>query len=238
MIERVHFQEKETIVTILAERRYVDVAKREIVEQRKQLEAFIREDPFFKITYDPYACPGDPPEIVRRMCTASRLAGVGPMAAVAGAIAELAVEAMVRAGAAHAIVDNGGDIAMRIDRPIIVGIYTGRSNIKNVGFKIRPTDRMIGICTSSGTVGPSVSLGNADAATVFSNSASVADAFATALGNAVKMDDKRQIENAIKGFDMGPVDGIVAITRNHIATSGRLPEIVRSKVDYDVITKG
>jgi len=238
MIERVHFQEKETIVAILAERRYIDVAKREIVEQRRQLEAFIREDPFFKITYDPYACPSDSPKIVRRMCAASRLAGVGPMAAVAGAIAELAVEAMVDAGAAHAIVDNGGDIAMRLDRPITVGIYTGGSNIKNVGFKIQPTDSLYGICTSSGTVGPSVSLGNADAATVFSNSASVADAFATSLGNAVKMDDKRHIENAIKRFDMGLVDGIVAITRNHIATRGMLPEIVRSKVDYDVITKG
>jgi ApbE superfamily uncharacterized protein (UPF0280 family) len=238
MIERVHFQEKETIVTILSERRYVDVAKREIVEQRRQLEAFIREDPFFKITYDPYACPGGSPEIVRRMCAASRLAGVGPMAAVAGAIAELAVEAMVDAGAAHAVVDNGGDIAMRLDRPIIVGIYTGGSNIKNVGFKIQPTGHMFGVCTSSGTVGPSVSLGNADAATVFSNSASVADAFATTLGNAVKRDDKRHIENAIKRFDMGSVDGVVAITRNHIATRGKLPDIVRSKADYDVITKG
>jgi ApbE superfamily uncharacterized protein (UPF0280 family) len=238
MIERARFREKETIVTIIAERRFIEVAKRDILSSRKELEAFIRDDPFFQLTYEPYPCPGDAPEIVRRMCDASMMADVGPMASVAGAIAELAVEAMVDAGAGHAIVDNGGDIALHIDRPVTVGIYTGGSKIKNLAFRLEPTCGNAGVCTSSGTVGPSVSLGNADAAVVFAGSASVADAFATALGNAIRKDEKGHVERAIKEFNMNGVDGVMVVTRNHLATRGRLPEIMRSEVNCDLITKG
>lgn len=238
MIERARFQEKETIVTIIAERRFIDVAKKDILSSRNELEAFIRDDPFFRLTYEPYPCPGDVPEIVRRMCDASKMAGVGPMASVAGAIAELAVEEMVDAGADHAIVDNGGDIALHIDRPVTVGVYTGESKIKDLAFRIEPACGNIGVCTSSGTVGPSVSLGNADAAVVFAGSATVADAFATALGNAIMKDEKGNVERAIKEFKMNGVDGIMVVTRNHLATRGRLPEIMRSKVNCDLITKG
>jgi ApbE superfamily uncharacterized protein (UPF0280 family) len=237
MITREHFREKETIATIISEERFIKIAKKDIIERRRDLEAFIRDDPFFKITYDPYPCPRGAPEIVGRMCSASDKAKVGPMAAVAGALAELAVEAMVEEGATHAIVDNGGDIAMRIDRPVIVGIYTGGSKIKDIGLMIEPNENMIGLCTSSGTVGPSVSLGNADAATVFAKSAAVADAFATALGNSIRTDDEDDLESAVKDFKMDWVEGIMVVTHSRIATRGRLPEIVRSKVDYDLITK-
>lgn len=127
--------------------------------QKKQY--YICRDPFFRITLEPYHCPKDAPEIVQRMTDAGNTMGIGPMSAVAGTIAALAVEAMVLAGATYAIVDNGGDIALINDSPVLVGIYAGNSPFKNLAFEIEPSSQLHGICTSSGTVGPSISFGNA-----------------------------------------------------------------------------
>jgi hypothetical protein len=229
---------KETIATVIAEERYLKTAEDEILRQRSALEEFIGRDPFFQLTFEPYNCPRDAPGIVKRMCEASENAGVGPMAAVAGAIAECAVEAMVGAGAEHAIVDNGGDIALYLDSPVTLGIFAGESGIKDVGFRVEPTGDIIGICTSSGTIGPSISLGNADAATVVSKNVALADAAATALGNAIKTDDGKRIDDAMNRFGMDGIDGILVITRSHIGIRGSLPQIIKSRVDYDLITKG
>jgi ApbE superfamily uncharacterized protein (UPF0280 family) len=235
MIESVLFQEKETIVTIISEPRFIRLAKESILFHRNELESFIRDDPFFMITYEPYPCPSDAPEVVKRMCNAARKAGVGPMAAVAGAIAELAVRAMVEGGATHAIVENGGDIAMVLDRPVTVGIYTGESKIRDIGFRIIPEGNPAGLCTSSGFIGPSVSLGNTHASTVYVRGrslnegfASDADAFATALGNLIKDDQKKRIESALSQFSMKGIDGgLMVVTEGHIAMRGTLPEIIR-----------
>jgi hypothetical protein len=108
--------------------------------------------------------------------------GVGPMASVAGTIAELALEAMIENGAEYGIVENGGDIAIFTDEDVRVGLYTGKS--EGLCMIVPPTK--IGICTSSGTLGHSISFGGADAATVISKSVAVADAGATLLGNSVR----------------------------------------------------
>jgi hypothetical protein len=206
--------------------------------QRKYLEDFIRSDPFFQLTFEPYRCPKDAPEIVRRMCDASEKANVGPMAAVAGAIAEFAVEAMVGAGAQHAIIDNGGDIALKLSKPVTIGVYTGESAIKDTGFRLEPREGITGVCTSSGTVGPSISLGNSDAATVFARDAALADAAATALGNIIKSDRKEDIEAAIDSFDIDGIDGFVVITHSHVGFRGKVPQFIKTKIDYDLITGG
>ena len=187
-ILREHFRLKETIVTISARKQeHIDAAKTSIAKQRAYLEDFISNDPFFMITLEPYDLQAKGlPDIVKQMIKSSAAVGVGPMACVAGAIADFALQAMINAGATYAIVDNGGDICILNDETVLVGIYAGRSSLQDLAFQIPLRNRPRGICTSSGTVGPSISFGCADAAMVMSNDPALADAAATALGNAVQ----------------------------------------------------
>jgi ApbE superfamily uncharacterized protein (UPF0280 family) len=227
---------KETIVTVTAEERFHPICLDSIRRSRLDLECYILEDPFFKITFEPYECPPGSPEVVRRMAGAAARVGVGPMAAVAGTIAWLALEDMVRAGCAHAIIDNGGDIALINDRPVVVGIYAGESPIKGLGLEVGPRNSILGICTSSGTVGPSISLGSSDAALVISEDVSLADAAATALGN--RINDKESLAHAFDFLGEIPeVSGAIGIIGDSMATYGRLPKIVRADVPFDKITK-
>ncbi|MDK2892909.1 UPF0280 family protein [Methanohalophilus sp.] len=230
---------KETIVTIKAdEQEYIEVAKQSIISSRLLLEQYILKDPYFKITLEPHDCLDNAPEIALRMADASRQVGIGPMSAVAGTISAFAVEAMVEAGASYAMVDNGGDIAYITDRPLLVGIYAGTSPVKDLAFVVQPSDHVKGICTSSGTVGPSISFGMADAAIVFSDNVSLADAAATALGNATEIGSRGVEESfrVLKGVN--DIDGAVVIQGENIGMWGNIPEIVRAKVDPDCITKG
>jgi len=160
------------------------------------------------------------------------------MAAVAGTIAELAVEAALDKGAKHVIVDNGGDIALFTDRPVLVGIYAGESGIKNLAFQIEAQESIMGICTSSGSIGHSISFGNTDAATVISRSASLADAAATSLGNAILDGSRESIEKSfdrINGVD--DIRGALIIKGEHIGRWGKLPKMVRAPVNPDFITR-
>ncbi|MBP2029686.1 ApbE superfamily uncharacterized protein (UPF0280 family) [Methanohalophilus levihalophilus] len=230
---------KETIVTIKADKQeYIEVAKKSIISSRNLLEHYIVRDPYFKINLEPHECRENAPEIALRMANASQKVGIGPMSAVAGTISSFAVEAMKEAGATYAVVDNGGDIAYITDRALHVGIYAGASPVKDLAFVINPTRDVKGICTSSGTVGPSISFGMADAAIVFSNNVSLADAAATALGNATDI-GPAAVEEAfsiVKGVD--EIEGAMVIQGENVGMWGKLPEIIRSKVDYDCITKG
>lgn len=230
---RTRFQLKETNVTITAEEKYVEVAKQVIREQRGHLDRYILSDPFFQITLEPYYPEKNVPKIVKRMCDAGNAVGVGPMAAVAGTIAEMTVEAMVKKGAKHVIVDNGGDIALVNETPVNVGMYTGESPIKDLALQIEPRNSMIGICTSSGKVGHSISFGNSDAATVVSSSAALADAAATALGN--KTVSEKDIERAFDGIKN--VEGALIIYGDSMGKWGKLPKIVKMPVSPDLITR-
>src|SRR5665647_770 len=233
-----HFQLKETIVTIAAdEQAHIEAAKEAIRIHRAALEMYILSDPYFQLTLEPYECPKIAPEVVRRMIKAGNTMGIGPMSAVAGTISALAVEAMVEAGAKYAIVDNGGDIALINDRPVIVGIYAGQSPIKNLGLVFEPQDSITGVCTSAGTVGPSISFGMADAAAIFSDDVSLADAAATALGNEVGI-GKESVEvsfNAVKGIP--GIKGALVIQGEYIGMWGQVPKITQADVKYKYITK-
>jgi len=237
-LKRHKFEIKETIATIISDEKFIPVGEHEILRQRDYLEDYIRKDPFFCCTLKPYGVSHEAPEIVRRMAEAAAKVGVGPMASVAGAIAEYAVRAMVEAGAAHAIVDNGGDIAMYISHPVIVGIYAGNIKIKNIGLRFQPQEDIIGVCTSSATIGPSLSFGDADAATVMSKDVILADAVATALGNSINKKERKLIENALNTLMIDGIDGMIAIKEDVIGICGDLPEMIKINVDYDFITKG
>ena len=234
-----HYRLKETIVSIHADdASHVEAAKEAIDFHRSLLENYIRRDPYFQITLEPHSCPEDAPEVVRRMTDASATMGLGPMSAVAGTIASLAVEAMVDAGASFALVDNGGDIAYVTNRQIVVGIYAGESAVKDVGFVLEPVDDVKGICTSSGTVGPSISFGMADAAVVFSENVSLADSAATALSNATDL-GKEAVEKAFKVLEgIGGINGALVVQGEYIGMWGNIPDLRRASVNYDCITKG
>ncbi|WP_292487124.1 UPF0280 family protein, partial [Methanohalobium sp.] len=150
-----------------------------------------------------------------------------------------AVEAMRDAGEDFAIVDNGGDIALINDRPATIGIYAGTSAFKNLAFKMETRTTITGVCTSSGTVGPSISFGMADAAIVFSDNVSLADSAATELGNAVTDVGKEFVENSFSVIENIPdIKGAVVIQGEHLGFWGEVPEMVHANIDYDCITKG
>jgi len=230
MIVRRHFEAGETAVTIVAEEELIQYAKRSIFDSRNDITAFIERDEFFKVTFDPYDEPESAPAIVKRMCDAARTANVGPMAAVAGAIGETAVQAMMDHGADHAIIDNGGDIAMVLNKDTAIGIFAGTSSFKGLAYMMKPTEGIYGVCTSSGRVGPSISLGISDAATVFAKNVALADACATALGNLVTSSEEKVLEKAVASISvLNGVDGCVAMIDDKMAMGGKVPDLVPSK---------
>ena len=232
---RERFFFRETIATILAdEPAHIGAAKRGILEARQALERYIARDPFFKATLEPYA-PDSDETIILRMAGAAQKVGVGPMAAVAAAIAWAGIDAMVEDGAAFGVIDNGGDIALVADRPVRVGVHAGAAALSNrVAFVVPPQEKILGICTSSATVGPSVSFGIADAVTIFSYDVALADAWATAVCNEIRPLDRSVLDRV----NPREVSGIFAIMGDLTVEWGTLPPLVPAVVDERIISAG
>jgi ApbE superfamily uncharacterized protein (UPF0280 family) len=176
---------KETDLYIRAASNLAEEAIEAINKYRVPLEKYIQSHPLFLHSLEPFAVEEDAPQIVRDMAQAAGIAGVGPMAAVAGAIAEV-VGRNLLVYSPEVIVENGGDIFMKVAQTSLIGVYAGESPFTGkIALEVSPEETPLGICTSSGTVGHSLSLGAADAVIVLSHSASLADAVATAVGNKV-----------------------------------------------------
>jgi ApbE superfamily uncharacterized protein (UPF0280 family) len=237
-IVRKHFEFKQTAVTIVTEESLMPIAETAIFDARETIERFILREPLFATTLEPYEPAPDAHPVIRHMCDATKKAGVGPMASVAGAIAEAAVKALVKAGARHAIVDNGGDIALYLSAPVDIGIFTLNPKFQNVGFRVERLGEVFGICTSSGTVGPSISFGKADAATVISGDVTLADACATRLGNAVKEGTESELEMALADvMDIDGVEGAMVIVADRLAMKGSVPRLVKVRTPVHSISK-
>jgi hypothetical protein len=156
------------------------------VAHRRGVQDFIHSHPRFATSLEPQSADDDAPHVVREMAAAARIAGVGPMAAVAGAIAE-AVGRDLLQQSDEVAVENGGDVFIATRTGRTVGLYAGQSILTGrLGLAIQPEDCPLGICTSSGTFGHSLSFGTADSCTVLARSAAVADALATALCNRIR----------------------------------------------------
>ena len=232
---REHFEQKQTITTILADsQKEIDAAKEAMISARNDLEDYIFSDSFFSMTYEPCEISDDAPLIVKRMADAADEAGCGPMAAVAASVAWSGVEAMKKSGATFGLIDNGGDIVLFSDRVVRVGIFAGRAKSSGkYAFLIPPQNELLGICTSSATVGPSVSFGIADAVVCFSKNPAKADAWATQLCNEITPEN---FESVIP--ENSEINGVYAVIGDWIGKWGELPEIVKADVSYDLITKG
>lgn len=219
------FIHKEAVLRICCER--FEAVTREIVRQRAILEEYIRRHPVFQHTLKPVSLQADAPEVARRMADAADKVGVGPMAAVAGAMAQLAVEAALRAGAEEVIVDNGGDIYLQTVEPVIIGLYPGESGqIGRLAFSLQPCDTPLSICSSSGKMGHSLSLGQCDLATVVSKDASLADAAATLAANLVKK--VCDVEPALNQMvSIEGVSGVMIVKNGHVGLAGTLPSLIK-----------
>lgn len=212
---------KETDLFILAETELAELAREVVLKHRHRLESYIERHPGFAASLVPVKADKAAPDVVRRMADAGFAAGVGPMAAVAGAFSELVGEALL-SRSSQVVVENGGDIFMKSGAERVIALYAGDSPLSGkLGIKIRPEDTPLGVCTSSGKVGHSLSMGHAHAACVISASTALADAAATAVGNAVRGPD--DITRAIEfGMGIPGVDGVVVIAGDKIGAMGRV----------------
>jgi ApbE superfamily uncharacterized protein (UPF0280 family) len=180
---------KETDLYIRARTNLKRKALKLVLKWREMLERYIERHPSFLTSLEPVAVGNDAPHLVTEMAEAARKAGVGPMASVAGAIAEF-VGRQLLAFSPEIIVENGGDIYLNSLGKRLIGIYAGKSPLTGkLGLEINGQDAPLGICTSSGTVGHSLSYGKADAVIVLSPSATLADAAATTIGNRIAQPD-------------------------------------------------
>lgn len=196
--------------------------EKKIIFYRAQIESYIQKDRNFLDSLKPITVELNAAPIVKKMSSAVREANVGPMAAVAGAIAEFLGKDLLRKGCKEVIIENGGDIFLKITQPRIVGIYAGKSKpLSKLYLKIKPEDTPLGICTSSGTVGHSLSFGLADSVVILAKSAVLSDAVATATANLVrkKSDFKKAIDFA---SSIKNVSGVVIILKNSLASCGNI----------------
>jgi ApbE superfamily uncharacterized protein (UPF0280 family) len=199
-----------------------------IVAQRHVLEAYLQRHPEFGRALVPLDALADAPPVARCMAHAARGVGVGPMAAVAGTMAQCAGQAGRRAGASDVIIENGGDIYLDIGAPVTIGLYPGAGPLANtLAFALKPEDTPLAICSSSGKMGHSMSLGACDLATVVARDAALADAAATRAANQVKtvadVDAALERIMAIKG-----VDGVLIVQADRIGLAGKLPPLIRA----------
>lgn len=219
------FTHKDAVLRICCTR--FEAVTQAIVEQRGILEDYLARHRAFGRSFSPMAPVESAPECARRMARAAQLVGVGPMAAVAGTMAQLAAEAGLAAGADEAIVENGGDMFLHVTAPIVVGLYAGKAEVgSRLAFSIEPGQTPLAVCSSSGAMGHSTSLGRCDLATVVSRDASLADAAATDAANRVNtvddIDEALNHVSAIRG-----IDGALVAHGGRVGMVGRLPKLVR-----------
>ena len=210
---------KETDLYIRASSNLQRKARRIVLKYREQLEQYIEQNPDFLTSLKPLPAPEHAPRIILDMIEAGQKVNVGPMASVAGAVADFVGRDLLEFSP-EVIIENGGDIFLKIDHKKVVGIYAGNSPLSGkIGIEISPHDTPVGVCTSSGTVGHSLSFGKADAVIIIAGTATLADAAATALCNAVKK--PADINAAIEiGQNISGLKGIVIIIGGDIGVWG------------------
>jgi ApbE superfamily uncharacterized protein (UPF0280 family) len=229
------FQFRETNCLIISDRKKaIEKAISSIKQHRTELDKYVRTHPKFLYSLQPVSANGGP-FIAKLMDHASRKANVGPMAAVAGVLADIAVRDMISSGCKVAVVENGGEVSADCDRPIDIALLAGDSLLsKKIGFRLE--EFPIGVATSSGKFSHALSFGEADAVTVFALNAGLADAVSTAVGNLIKGDDSREaIERGVNdALLIEGVKGVVISYRGLVGKAGHIPKIIKvfDEVDF------
>lgn len=211
--------------------------KRYIFSIRRDLKNYILKNEDFLLSLNPIETDEDLPLIVRTMVESSAIADVGPMACVAGTISEMSLNYLIDNDSKYSIIENGGDIALINDDVVLCGIYSNNQVLGNdIAFKINARRNPLGICTSSGKIGHSISFGDADSVTVISKSSSIADGLATRIANEVVGETSEdKLSNALECSENYRefFDGVLIISQDHVGTVGKLPKIVETS-EFDV----
>lgn len=199
-----------------------EVAYSKVVQLRSEMEAYLLNDPVFGKTFEPHQVEPNAPEIVKVMAEAANRAGVGPMASVAGAFSEMVGRHLMQQfDIQELVVENGGDIFMKIEHNLLMSVYAGNSLLSGkIGIEIQASESPVGVCTSAGTVGPSVSLGKTDATMIICRNTALADALATTFGNLVQTpEDVQRVTQLTEQFP--EILSAVIICRDKIGIRGQ-----------------
>lgn len=222
------FRHKESNCIIISDKEStIKKATSSIKHHRRQLEKYIQKHPRFLSSLEPVAVD-DGPKVVQLMAEASAKAGVGPMAAVAGVLADLAVEEMVSDGCKVAVVENGGEVSAVSNQPVDIALAAGDAPLsREMGFRLKKFP--VGVATSSGLYSHALSFGEAEAVTVFAVDAGVADAAATAVANLIKGDDVRGVirEGIDRALSIDGVKGVFILYRGVVGKAGQVPELIK-----------
>lgn len=218
---RFNVTEFESDLEIFAKFNLENEAREQLKKYRSEIQKYIDVHPEFLTSLVPLKAQDDAPEIVKHMCLAAEAVGVGPMAAVAGAISQYVGMALIKY-TDEIIIENGGDIYMKNKTDKHILIFAGNSPLSNkIALLISGENKSVGICTSSGTVGHSLSFGKADAVVTISEDALLADAAATAVCNMVKSAD--DIKKSIDFAKSVPgIDGVVIILQDKLGAWGNI----------------
>ena len=189
-----------------------------LVELRRSMDAYLLMDPAYKAALMPYDAGLEAPEILKEMSRVSHKTGIGPMSAVAGAVALKVAEFL---GTKEVIVENGGDIYAKAGSDMDIAVFAGQSPLsEKIGLHIPAASFPLGICTSSGTVGPSLSLGRADAVMIVCRDVMLADSYATAMANRIKTaDDLQPVIDRIQ--EIPEILGAIAVKDDRMAITGQ-----------------
>ena len=230
---------KESSILFKSEKREaISAAISTIIVHRMELETYVALYPKFRYALSPITIEVKAPRIVKLIAESTVSFNIGPMAAVAGVLADLAVEAILNAGAKIAIVENGGEISASSNEPFTIVLHTGKNILSNrIGFQINPSECPIGVATSSATVGHAITFGEADSVTVIADTAGLADGAATAICNSVRGKD---IEASIqKGLEFAKkirsiIRGTLIVRGEYVGSIGNIPQLIRVKKGLDL----
>jgi len=207
---------------VVCDRNLCRKAHEALREVRADIEDYIRKDPLLSRTLKPHSVPDDAPAIIKEMSLASLKYNVGPMASVAGAVSQY-VGRKLDSLCDYIVIENGGDIYFKSRNSIILGIWAGEKSpfSGRLKFKLHSTEKPLGICTSSGTVGHSLSFGKADAVVAVADCASLADAAATSIANTIKTTS--DIEPALeREKERGLLEGLIIAIGDKVGIQGNL----------------
>lgn len=192
-----------------------------IIKLRNLMDSYLLLDPEYKTSLVPYHPQSPAPQIFHDMSAVCKRSEIGPMSAVAGAVAKYtALELKKKFPYKEIMVENGGDIYIDIKEDIDIAVFAGQSPLSNrVGLHIPASVSPVGVCTSSGTVGPSLSFGKADAVMIVCKDVLLADSYATAMANRVKsVDDIESVIDYIS--NRSDILGALVIKDDKMAVTG------------------
>ena len=212
---------RETDLLVRAQRDLTREALESASTHHHAIESYFRSHPRFATSLEPQEAAAGAPAVVWAMANAARIAKIGPLSAVAGAIAEAVGNDLLRYSD-EVIVENGGDIFIKTLVPRVAALYAGHSTITGrIGLLIEPDMTPLGICTSAGSFGHSLSFGRADACTVLSNSGAIADALATSLCNRIRHSD--DLVTTLDPANLPPeMLGVLATVDGHVGLQGSI----------------